>query len=56
MITWHEDHIMPVDDLREHEMAPACWCHPTKDDESGAWVHHSMDQRELYETMERLKS
>lgn len=48
-------HVIPVDDLREHETAPTCWCTPTEEEETpGLWVHHSMDQREAYETGERL--
>lgn len=43
-------HVVPVDDLREHNSSKTCWCHPTPDDEDpGIYVHHSMDQREEYE-------
>lgn len=37
-------HIVPVNDLRDHEAKSACWCRPTEVD--GIWVHHSMDRRE----------
>jgi hypothetical protein len=40
-------HVRPIDDLKPHGWAE-CWCDPTDDD--GVVVHHSMDQRELYET------
>lgn len=44
-------HVMPIDDLREHCDSPECWCLPTQDDEeSELYVHHSMDRREAYET------
>ena len=47
-------HVMPIGDLREHDCAVDCWCRPTQDDEcTEVWVHHSMDEREKYETGER---
>lgn len=46
-------HVLPLEDLREHKPACTCWCRPTEDDETpGLWVHHSLDQRELYENGE----
>lgn len=53
---FHEDHIMPIADLREHDLSPSCWCKPAQDDECKAWIHNSMDEREKYETGERLPS
>lgn len=41
-------HVVPTNDLREHEDSEACWCRPTED-EDGVIVHHSMDRREEYE-------
>lgn len=50
-------HVVPVNDLREHECSAMCWCHPTPDDEEPrVFVHHSMDGREKFETGERLMS
>lgn len=46
-MTPDEIHVVPVDDLREHDTTASCWCRPTYDD--GVWVHHSMDRREEYE-------
>lgn len=46
-------HVVPVNDLREHELVPECWCKPTPDDEHDIWVHHALDGREAYETGER---
>lgn len=44
-------HIIPIDDLREHELHADCWCNPDEDDdEYGIWVHHALDRREEYET------
>jgi len=43
-------HITPVDDLKEHIDTSECWCKPTKDEEEDLYIHHSMDQRELYES------
>lgn len=46
----HHFHIVPLDDLRDHEADPACWCNPTEDEEDpGIWVHSAMDKREEYE-------
>lgn len=45
-----EYHVVPNNDLREHECAQECWCHPTKDDDfPNIFTHHSMDLREQYE-------
>ncbi len=49
-------HVVPINDLREHELSVDCWCKPTEDDEwPDIWVHHSMDEREEYEN-ERKES
>jgi len=43
-------HVVPLNDLREHDTSLTCWCHPTpEDDESRVVLHHSMDERESYE-------
>ena len=47
-------HIVPLNDLRDHDTNGSCWCKPTLDD--GVWLHHSMDGREAFETGERLPS
>ena len=44
-------HILPVNDLRDHEESENCWCRPRYED--GVIIHNAMDQRELYETGER---
>ena len=50
-------HIIPVNDLREHEYSEYCWCNPTEDTEYvNLFVHHSMDGREEFETGERKPS
>jgi hypothetical protein len=45
---WRIDgnNVIPVNDLRPHVLTD-CWCGP--DDDDGIMVHHSMDQREMYE-------
>lgn len=52
--TWH---VVPMNDLRDHEPSANCWCRPTlRDDEEtdgDVYIHHSLDGRELYETGER---
>jgi len=46
-------HVMPIGDLREHEASRSCFCKPTEDEDTpGLWLHHSLDQRERYETGE----
>jgi len=45
-------HVMPVDDLREHHAHETCWCKPTNDE--GVWMHHAMDRREEYEDGRKL--
>lgn len=50
-------HVVPIDDLREHEDSAQCWCRPSEDDEEpGVWVHRAMDGREAFETGERRVS
>lgn len=38
-------HIYPVDDLREHDISPDCWCKPTTGDDRHIY-HHASDGRE----------
>ena len=48
-------HVLPVDDLKEHEESASCWCNPRVinadglDFEQNVIVHHSADGRELVE-------
>ena len=42
-------HIMPVDDLIEHEESTECQCGPTVDPETGVVLHDAMDRRECFE-------
>lgn len=44
-------HVIPLNDLRDHIESQKCWCNP-EFDEDGICIHHSMDQREKYETGE----
>jgi len=46
-------HVIPVNDLREHEASADCWCKPTPDEDHDFFVHHSLDGREAYETGEK---
>jgi hypothetical protein len=34
-----ETHLIPPDDVREHEISEECWCCP-EEDEDGAIVHY----------------
>lgn len=43
-------HVVPLNDLRDHEPNINCWCNPTEDEDyEGVWIHHAMDDRESYE-------
>lgn len=49
-------HVVPVDDLIDHDLADTCTCGPAdqsviRDDDSIGWitVHHSLDDREQWE-------
>jgi hypothetical protein len=48
-------HVVPTDDLRDHEVEVAgqCWCDPQYDPEYDVWLHFALDEREKYETGER---
>lgn len=50
-------HIIPVGDLRDHDMSPECWCCPEENPEvPNLWSHNSADGREAYERGERKPS
>lgn len=40
--------VIPMDDLREHEIGMGCWCKPQETARFDI-EHRAMDQRELYE-------
>jgi hypothetical protein len=47
MSAWH---VMPVNDLVQHEKNQDCVCVPDLDAEVGnIWIHHSLDGREQSE-------
>lgn len=42
-------HVVPVDDLRLHDLSPSCWCRPREETpgETGwLYVHRAADMRE----------
>ena len=49
-------HVLPIDDLREHEETAECWCNPDLNEELMIAVHHSADNREAFEKGERKPS
>lgn len=49
-------HIVPVDDLREHVLMSSCWCSPNIDPEDFLAIHNSADEREKFERGERKTS
>lgn len=42
-------HVVPVNDLREHQITRYCWCSPFRDCTYSVYIHNSMDKREEYE-------
>jgi len=46
-------HIVPIDDLYEHELHPSCWCDPQLDPVKFIATHNSADDREAFERGER---
>lgn len=47
-------HVIPLEDLREHERSDDCWCHP--DHDNGVVTHAALDGREAFERGERVPS
>jgi len=51
--TWRVDgkvHLVPTNDLMEHELLEKCWCNPEVEENGKMISHHSLDCRELYES------
>jgi hypothetical protein len=46
-------HVVPYEDLKEHNVDGECWCSPYEDD--GVIVHNSMYNRERYERGEMIQ-
>ena len=52
-----DEHVIPVNDLKDHEMTQKCWCKPTEDYVCpGLFIHHAMDLREQFENGDRVAS
>ena len=49
-------HVIPVNDMYEHELMPNCWCKPKIYKLDFIAVHNSADEREKFETGERKTS
>jgi|Laugrespbdmm15sd_2_1035082.scaffolds.fasta_scaffold12957_6 hypothetical protein len=52
-------HIVPLNDLRDHEESVDCWCQPELLDDDYAdcvYLHPAMDGREAFESGERKMS
>jgi len=49
-------HLIPLEDLREHEATMQCWCVPEEDNDDPIVIHNSADGRELFERGERKPS
>lgn len=52
MATDSDIHVIPENDLREHEESRQCWCRPTLDQlesDPVVVIHNSADGRELVE-------
>ena len=39
-------HVYPIDDPKEHEITPTCWCEPevefVSEDDNKVWLHRRM--------------
>lgn len=44
-------HVIPENDLKEHDISSECWCRPVDDHEAYdyVWLHNAKDGREDYE-------
>lgn len=49
-------HVVPIDDIKEHEMVRSCWCKPALKHNENVIVHNSLDGREYMETESNSKS
>lgn len=55
-------HVLPINDLKEHEETTTCWCNPkvefsdpeTGEAHEGLVIHNSADGREFVEQAERI--
>jgi hypothetical protein len=48
-------HVIPINDLREHEQLESCWCQPVMDHmDENVFIHQSMDRGEEYENGRKL--
>ena len=52
-----QGHVMPVDDIHDHDTAPDCWCNPDACEEvpciegtAQLFLHNSADRREDHYT------
>ena len=46
----YEYHVVPHEDLRDHENSSGCWCRPNSlEEHPDVFIHNSMDRREEYE-------
>ena len=51
----NDQHVIPDDDLRPHDMSVKCWCHPVEDAASvHVFVHNALDGRVFHEDASRL--
>lgn len=52
-----EVHVVPMNDLREHDLNWDCWCSPDIELEKGPlpiMIHHSKDKREWKEKLNKI--
>ena len=43
-------HVIPLEDLREHDAKETCWCKPRElEDQPDVYIHNALDGRERYE-------
>jgi hypothetical protein len=50
-------HVLPVGDLKPHDLSDRCWCSPERDENyDNVVIHNSADGREAFERGERQVS
>ncbi len=42
-------HVLPLNDLKDHDDHARCWCHPEVKEGGTRVIHFSRDGREFYE-------
>jgi len=44
----NRNHMVPLNDLREHETGCDCWCKPYLNDDGDMYIHRALDMRNVF--------